>query len=31
VQRFEDFDMKAKARIWPWQSFVYHVRSTAGS
>ena len=22
--------LKANARIWPWQSYVFHIRSTAG-
>ena len=28
-KRFEDFRLKAKARIWPWLSYVGHIRSAA--
>jgi len=26
---FQDFDLKAQARIWPWLSYMLHIRSTA--
>jgi hypothetical protein len=26
---FRDFHLKAKARIWPWLSYMFHIRSTA--
>ena len=28
LERFEDFDLKAKARTWPGLSCVNHIRST---
>ena len=31
LKGFEDFYLNAKARIWPWLSYVCHVRSTAGN
>jgi len=29
LQRFNDFDLKAKARIWTWLPYLCHVHSTA--
>ena len=29
IQRFTDFYLKAKARIWPGLYYAFHIRSTA--
>jgi len=28
INRFKDFHLTAKARIWPWLSYMCHIRST---
>ena len=30
LKRFEELCLIAKARVWPWLSYMRHIRSTAG-